>query len=319
MKSLIILTLLLSTLFGKTYTNCEFKNPKLGILCNEMVKQGVDVQYANEMLLSFRAKKVDEVTLKYFKKSFIKVHQQNEKKANNNLVKYITDLKEHLKKYKEVYDYVEKTYHVNREIIGAILLKETLLGRIPLKHDAFIALNSLYQYTENDSDRNTRLINMAKRNIVALTKYCYLNNTEADFCKMPSSYAGATGYPQFMPQNYIYIKGYHKEIGDLSDMKDAIVSTANFLNKSVHLKKLVNWEKFANILKLEQEWYDFDFKNKNASFAKDKSKYTVYNCYVCDKKNLKHYKDLALKIMRYNNSSNYAVGIISLAYQASIN
>ena len=73
-----------------------------------------------------------------------------------------------------------------------------------------------------------------------------------------------------------------------------------------------------DVPKIEQEWYDYDFTHKNASFVYEKSSKSdkVYNCFTKDRPELQYLKDYTKKIMRYNNSSNYGVGVMRLAYEA---
>lgn len=138
----LLLLLVISTMLSAKYDNCDFKNKDYIDVCKQVVKNGVSYEYANKFLLSyFKTKKFDEVSWKYLQPKYITVHKANEKKANNVLVKYIPEIVEHLKQYQEVYDYSEKKYGVNREIIAAILMKETKLGKIKPTHDAFIVLD----------------------------------------------------------------------------------------------------------------------------------------------------------------------------------
>ncbi len=68
---------------------------------------------------------------------------------------------------------------------------------------------------------------------------------------------------------------------------------------------------------VENGWYDYDFVHKNASFAFAKSRSgKPYNCYACGKKELRYLSGYVKKIMRYNNSSNYAIGVLRLAWEA---
>ena len=69
---------------------------------------------------------------------------------------------------------------------------------------------------------------------------------------------------------------------------------------------------------IESEWYDFEFANEDASFvyAQNKKGDKKYQCFSCDKEELQHLREYAIKIMSYNNSSNYAVGVMRLAYEA---
>jgi len=68
--------------------------------------------------------------------------------------------------------------------------------------------------------------------------------------------------------------------------------------------------------KVEADWYEYDFNHKNGSFVYSESKRTgkKYDCFSCGKENLQYLKHYAKYIMRYNNSSNYAIGVMRLAY-----
>jgi len=311
LATILLTTSLFSYANAKTYTNCKFKDDLNKTACLKMVKKGVSYQFANEILLSEKSKKRDEVTLRLFKPKMLTHHKKQEKKANNVLIKKVGIVLEHIKEYKEVYDYVETKYKVNREIIASILLKETHIGKIKLKHDAFVALNSLYRELEEDSPRNKRLKKMGLNNIVYIAQYCDKNKITVKNCNFPSSYAGATGIPQFMPMNFYLVKGYKNSKGDLNKMEDAIVSTANYLNKRAKFKKLINLAKF-NILRYEEnKWYEYQSKNYKATFNKKSEK-----CYTCNKKEFDYINTYVNKIKKYNYSDNYAIGVLSIAYTA---
>lgn len=318
MKLKTLLLLSLATLLSAKYTNCEFKNPDYIDVCKSVVKDGVSYEYANKFLMSyFKTQKFDEVSWKYLQPSKIKHHKTQEKKANNALVSYIPQMVTHLKEYKEVYDYVEKTYGVNREIVAAILLKETKLGKIKPTHDAFIVFNTMVVRTKGETPREQWLLKMGKTNMATIISHCYDKGVTPEQCNLPSSYAGAVGIPQFMPNSFTYAKSYQERVADLTKMQDAIVSVANYLNKKANFTTLIEWDKMEDVPRIEQEWYEFEFVNEDASFVYEKgSSGQVYNCFTKDKPELQTMKEYAKKIMRYNNSSNYSVGVLSLAYQA---
>ena len=72
-----------------------------------------------------------------------------------------------------------------------------------------------------------------------------------------------------------------------------------------------------DMAEVENAWYDFDFANPNASFAYERSsRGTPYRCFACGKPDLAYPAAYVKKIMRYNNSSHYAVGVLRLAYSA---
>jgi membrane-bound lytic murein transglycosylase B len=103
-------------------------------------------------------------------------------------------------------------------------------------------------------------------------------------------------------------------------MEDAILSAAKFLNKKAKFDTLIDWSKMPDIAKTESEWYEFEFKNKNCSFVHERNKKTgkKYKCFTKNRPELDYLKEYVKKIMRYNNSSNYAIGVIRLAYEAHI-
>lgn len=297
------------------YTNCNFQNSHYSDICKDVVQKGVSVEYANKFLLSyFKTKKYDQKSWKYLQPSYIKQHKKNEKKANNLFVKKIPQLVQHLKKYKKVYDYTEKKYGVDREVVGAVLLKETNLGKYQPKHDAFIVFNTIVTKVKEKTTRQKWLMKMGKTNMASIIKYCYNANLIPEQCNLPSSYAGAVGIPQFMPNNFIYAKSYKNNIADLTKMEDAIVSASYYLHKRAKYNQLIDWSKIPNMRKIENHWYEFDFINNNASFAYDKGK---YQCYACNKDDLQYLIKYVKKLMKYNNSSNYAIGVLRLAYDAS--
>jgi len=316
----LILLLVMTTLLSAKYTNCEFQNKDYVDICKKVVKNGVSYNYANRFLLSyFKTKKFDEVSWKYLQPRHIKTHKANEKKANNVLVKYIPDIIEHLKKYKDVYDYSEKKYGVNREIIAAILMKETKLGKIKPSHDAFIVFNTMVVRTNPKTSREKWLLKMGKTNMGTIITYCYKKGLQPKQCNLPSSYAGAIGIPQFMPNSFVYAEGYKTKIADLTKMEDAIVSASRFLHKKAGFDTLMEWDKIPIMSEVESNWYDYEFKNDNASFVYESGKNgKKYDCFACGKKELEYLKGYVKKIMRYNNSSNYSVGVMRLAYDSHL-
>lgn len=315
----LLFILLLSTILFAKFDSCEFENKDYTDVCNKVVKNGVSYEYANSFLLSyFKTQKFDEISFKYLQPVHIQAHKKSEKKANNALIEYVPKMIEHLKEYAEVYDYAEQKYGVNREIIAAILLKETKLGKIQPNHDAFIVFNTLVVRTKPTTPREEWLLNMGKTNMASIITYCYNKGVIPDECNLPSSYAGAVGIPQFMPNSFIYAQGYKTEIGDLSKMEDAIISASNFLNKKANFSELIDWSKIPDIVDIESKWYDYEFENEDASFAYEQNTKSgkAYDCFTCAKSELDYLREYTKKIMRYNNSSNYAVGVMRLAYEA---
>ncbi len=316
----LLLLLSIATLLSAKYTNCEFQNKDYEDICKKVVKKGVSYQYANKFLLSyFKTKKYDEISWKYLQPRHIKTHKNSERKANKALVKQIPKIVKHLKKYSKVYDYSEKKYGVNREIIAAILMKETKLDKIKPTHDAFIVFNTIVVRTSPKTSREKWLLKMGKTNMTSIIIHCFKKGVTPEQCNLPSSYAGAVGIPQFMPNSFIYTEGYKTKIADLTKMEDAIISASKFLHKKAGFSKLIKWDKIPNMSEIESDWYDYEAKHKNASFVYTKNRHgKVYKCFTCKKDELKYLREYCKKIMRYNNSSNYAVGVMRLAYDSHI-
>lgn len=315
MIKILLLALTTTVLFAK-YTNCEFQAPHYTDICEKVLKKGVPVHDANLFLLSQKTKKMDLRSFKLFHPSKIKTHRENEKKANNVLVKYVPKIIAHVKKYDKVYNEAEKRYGVNREIVASILMKETKLGVIKPSFDAFEVFNTLVRKVQVKTKRDKWLLNMGKSNMVSIISYCYKKGYAPNECKLPSSYAGAVGIPQFMPSSFVYIDSYKDKVGDLTKMEDAIMSASKYLHKKASFSTLIDWKQVPEMPKVEADWYEYEFKNKDASFVYKESKKTgkKYNCFACNKPKLEYLRKYAKTIMRYNNSSNYAIGVMRLAY-----
>ncbi len=315
-----IFVMIMVTIASAKYTNCEFQNRDYVDICEKVVKKGVSYDYANKFLLSyFKTQVYDEVSWKYLQPRHIKTHNKSEKRANNVLVKYVPRIVEHLREYREVYDYSEKKYGVNREIVASILMKETKLDMIKPTHDAFIVFNTIVVRTDPKTSREKWLLKMGKTNMASIITYCYKKGLVPHRCNLPSSYAGAVGIPQFMPNSFVYTQGYKTKVADLTKMEDAIVSASKFLHKKANYTKLIEWSKIPSMPEIESAWYDYDLKYENASFAYKSSKSKKeYKCFACEKDELEYLRGYIKKIMRYNNSSNYAVGVMRLAYDAHV-
>lgn len=313
-KYIIILTF--STLLLAEYSNCDFKDKNYEDVCKRVVKKGVSVEYANSFLLSSKTTKMDERSFKLFSPKKIAQHRQNEKKANNVLVKYVPKIISHVKKYSNVYDEAERRFGVNREVVAAILMKETKLGKIKPSFDAFEVFNTLVKRVKVKTSRDKWLLSMGKSNMVSIIKYCFDNAIEPNYCNLPSSYAGAVGIPQFMPASFIYAVPYQDGGIDLTRMEDAIMSASNYLHNKAKFTKLIEWDKMPDMPSVEQAWYDYDFEHKDSSFVYAESKRSgkKYDCFSCGKEDLQYLRAYAKKIMSYNNSSNYAIGVMRLAY-----
>lgn len=299
-------------------SECEFNIASYNDVCKKALSLGVDLEYIKDFLTSPKSEIFDEVSFELMQPKKIEEHKQSEKRANNELVKYIPELVKHIEEYRDVYDEAQKRFGVNREIIAAILLKETRLGKIVPKHDSFIVFNTLLLRTKPNSPREKWLVDLSKSNMVSIIQYCYENELKPSECNLASSYAGAIGISQFMPNNLQLARSYMNNTPDITQMEDAILSTANFLYQKSNFNIPIEWSKIDNIEKIESSWYDYEFEHKNASFVYEISNNGLkkYDCFACQDAKLEYLRDYVKKIMSYNNSSNYAIGVLRLAYEA---
>lgn len=298
---------------------CEFSIASYSEVCKKTLSLGVDLEYIVDFLTSPKSEIFDEISFELMQPKKIEEHKQSEKRANNELVKYIPELVKHLDDYKSVYDKAESSYGVNREIIAAILLKETRLAKITPKHDSFVVFNTLLLRTKPNSPREKWLIDLSKSNMSYIIKYCFDNKLKPNECNLASSYAGAIGISQFMPNNLHFTTSYSNTTPDITKMEDAILSTANFLHQKSNFDTPIEWSKIENIATIESSWYDYEFEHQNASFVYEISNNGLkkYNCFACQDSSLEYLRSYVKKIMTYNNSSNYAIGVIRLAYEAA--
>ncbi len=162
-------------------------------------------------------------------------------------------------KYKDQLLRAEEEFSVESEAIVAILYVETKLGKIVGKYSVFNILSSLaladspqsldkienyvnetYHYL--DYDKRQDLIELYQEQ--AFRKAAWARpefasllmlsiESHIDILELPGSYAGAFGFPQFMPSNVMRygIDGDHDGKIDLYSYPDAIMSVGNFLSK----------------------------------------------------------------------------------------
>jgi len=294
-------------------------------LCSFLQTKKINKKY-NVELLQLNQGNIDEVTLRLFKPTHLKKHKANEKRANNTLLKHTDTIYKHIRKYRTVYAFTESKYNVNKEIIAAILTKETWLGKIKPKHDAYSVFYSLYTKTSPDTKRNKWLKNMGKKNVYYISQYCQKHKIKLKSCNFKASYAGAVGFPQFMPMNFWLMKGYKTNKPNLNYMPDAIVSIGSFL-KFNKFKTKIDYKRFSVLPKLEEDWYRQSFKidhlkyftNKKEllSYSMNKSALKRLNLTEEEKKNIIYVNKYIKRILRYNNSINYAFGVLRIAYEVN--
>ncbi|MDD3044044.1 MAG: lytic murein transglycosylase [Candidatus Delongbacteria bacterium] len=213
----------------------------------------------------------------YYRPNSIKEQYQADK---FDITKFnFKELTEFTRTHAQALEKAESEYKVNREIIVAILRKETNLGKYPLKYNPFEVLLAQAQFAIenpaydtmvriNNLKRISRLKNSAANSLYNMVKYTIDNSI--DPAETKSNFVGAVGFTQFMPFNLHLAKdGNGDGRADLSNMDDAIMSIANFLNTN-------GWKNF----------YDLNSNNR---------------------------RSITKLILRYNTSDSYAEAVYEIA------
>ncbi len=159
--------------------------------------------------------------------------------------------KKYQEKYRDDLARTEETYGVDKNVITAILLVESSLGKTLGTRSALNTLSTLasLMYPEPRSDLYTMIPKAKKpsrkkyeKSAKRRSKWAYgemkalleyADQQGFDPAEMPGSFAGAIGLPQFMPTSILaYGKdGNNDGTIDLLNHADAMASIANYLKK----------------------------------------------------------------------------------------
>ena len=321
MKKTFLLTF---TLFTLTHASIEITADPITKVKKALCDKGVSPSRVEEIFQSKQALAVEKKAVRIISDiTNIKKHRKAEKKANNQMLLKSTLIKKHLKKYKSVYDKVEKDFKVNREIVAAILQKETALGSFKsYKHNAlsvFISmLKGLKPHKESGRAqvRLERFKKFAYDNLIALICFYELRGEDVLKADLRSSYAGAIGIPQFSPMHFDMIKSpTNEENMDLHDMPTAIYSTANLLKNRFHWKKKLKYHKIKHLDAIINRWREFDTGVENFVYETNLEGIlvpTFVNSCKYDK-DVRYVASYIKVLKRYNFSTAYALGILQIA------
>jgi membrane-bound lytic murein transglycosylase B len=168
---------------------------------------------------------------------------------------------EFAKKFQGVLDREEAKHHVDREAIIGILMWETKLGTITgdwrvfnvFTSQAFfieqanaVAMTKADEQSQTDDAKQKRRVfaikDRAHKNLLALLRQCKAKGL--DPLAVKGSWAGALGYPQFMPASLRWADdGNDDGRIDLFDFDDAIFSVGRYLAEHgwAHKPKQAVW------------------------------------------------------------------------------
>ncbi|MCK4979020.1 MAG: lytic murein transglycosylase, partial [Candidatus Delongbacteria bacterium] len=230
-------------------------------IINKAKKDSLALDKIDSLLSQVKTLRFDPLHF-YYKPNSI---QEQQKVDKFNINKFNFDrLEKFYRDHSDALERAEDEYKVNKEIIIAILRKETNLGEYKLKINPFQVLLGQAQFgilnpMLNDVDkvkqkkRINRLRRSAQRSLYHIIKFCIDNDFKADEIK--GNFVGAIGYTQFMPFNLHLAKdGDYDGKADLSNMDDAILSIGHFLyyngwKKNIPLNKKNKKKIIRQILK----------------------------------------------------------------------
>jgi membrane-bound lytic murein transglycosylase B len=294
-------------------------------LFNRLTARGVDPARIEALFTSEKAARRDKEAVRL--RSDIREipkHKEAEREANKRYLYEAKVLAEHLSEFQATYDRMEAEYRIRREIIGAILLKESALGRYnAFDHDAFVVFNSLLDGLDVPADagprlerRIPRLLRLAREQLIALVLFAERRELDLAQSPLPASYAGAIGIPQWLPVHLDYAVSAGDGPPDLSRLEDAILSAANLIrNKFGWPDAMVDFRRLANLAEIVEAWHAFD--DGNASFAHshnaDGQELRRFDRARSDLSNVGYVGRYVRALMGYNYSSDYALGVLRIA------
>jgi membrane-bound lytic murein transglycosylase B len=290
-----------------------------------LTDRGVPIEKLRALFTSAKADRTDPAPLRNLVPAHqISGHKSSEQRANRRFLFETDQLSRHLREHSAVYDTMEKRYGVPREIVGAILLKESALGETPgMDHDAFVVINTLLDGLRMPEDptprmreRIPRLIRFARQQMVSLVAWAHRSGTDLRRTQIPCSYAGAIGIPQFIPSNLRYAVAHGEGPADLSEMPDAILSAGHILRRVFHWPdKELDFDQLAGMEEVVRKWRQFD--DGRASFAfgenQDGQEIRRFDRAYSHLEPVSYMSDFVRSLMRYNFSSDYALGVLRIA------
>jgi membrane-bound lytic murein transglycosylase B len=151
--------------------------------------------------------------------------------------------------YQSLYS-TEKKYGVNKEIIVAIIRIESVFGKYCGEYYVFSVFNSIIC----SPDASDRFKNWAKKELVDFLIICRENNL--NLTEIKGSYAGAIGFPQFLPSSYrkFAIDADNDSLVNLFDWDDTFASIANYL-------KLAGWRRNTSLETKKNAIYAYNHNN----------------------------------------------------------
>jgi len=224
---------------GSTNNNNYFKSLQKRLIDDGFDKDRISKLYENPKVY-FETKGVSRFLV--HREASLNYNQFKSKKSILSAVKY-------MKKHQKVLEKTEKSYGVDKEIITAIILVETRLGKMLGGPSVINSLSTMAALADPDVrdmfwkkvSKSTRLTrrkfekwvkrksSWAYKELKAFLNYTA--NENMDPVSVLGSYSGAMGIAQFMPTNVLAFAkdGDNNHSINVFHHPDAITSIANFL------------------------------------------------------------------------------------------
>lgn len=260
----------------------------------------------SEISLKKTAHPTEQVTWGQYKTYFL-----NSKKVYDGIAFY--------KANEEALKRAEQKYNVSSYVIAAVLGVETNYGTYKLKHRAIDALATL---AFNSPDRAPFFRDELK------WLFIFADKEKEDPSIYLSSYAGAIGYPQFMPSNIIKLAvdfDGDGEINLVNSIPDAIGSIGNYLSYHGYVKgglmgvrAGVTGEAWSKYLNKTMKPYVTVKELEDAGVTpqtplEPTAKVAFYRLHGADGAEYWIFANNFYAVSRYNPRTNYIMAVMSLA------
>lgn len=213
----------------------------------------------------------------------------------------------------------ENIYGVPAEIITSIIGVETFYGKYKGNYQAINAISTMA------FEGSKRRQSFFKKELEHFFDYCYANDIDPLVPK--SSWAGAFGYPQFIPSSinsYAIDFDNDGKVDLLNSINDAIGSVGNYLDKNGWIKNNyiaeevtnVDPNKFENMGGFNLNYQVQDLESNGVNFKRNMRKTKKLKLFKVKKDNEDHYMvgyQNFKSITTYNRSNLYALAIFDLA------
>jgi len=218
-------------------------------IIQKLIEDGIDEDYVREVYSNYRLQMQDTLIN-------MNIHYQEKREhyAHNLESWAIAGGKVFMHSWLDVFKEAEELYHVDKEIIVAILWVETKCGQILGNHlvlNVYTTLSMLTQPEQLEIIKQKVKLNYPEQDFNLLIPrierksswgYRELLNTFTigyerdyiDILELRGSWAGAFGFCQFLPSSYLRsaVDGDGNGQINLFNVVDAVHSVANYLHKS---------------------------------------------------------------------------------------